>query len=131
MTQIDDRERAGTSEERSAWSVLGLSALGMLVIIVLLAWPGRADGAGTFDECYWGYPVVALDGTTPALPVMEWPVGLTYDYDRQVVLDASGQTVVSTGERVVVHGKVRDLHGGDIPPCFASRGIEIESIAPG
>jgi len=111
--------------------VLAAVALGLLVIFVLSRWPVRADGAGTFDECQWGWPVVTLDGTALYLPVMSWPAGVSYDTDRQIVLDGSGAPVVSKGARVVVRGTIRDMRGSDIPPCFVTRGIDLEGIAPG
>ena len=38
--------------------------------------------------------------------------------------------VVRTGERVIVNGTIRDMRGIDIPPCFASRGIDLENLIP-
>jgi hypothetical protein len=103
----------------------------VVLVIGLLRIPERADGAGTIDECLWGYPIVTFDApTTSYLPVLSWPVGLTYDHDRRVLRDASGQTVATTGQRVVVRGTIRDLRGTDIPPCFAGRGIDVETLAP-
>jgi hypothetical protein len=121
---------ARPSRRRWLWPSLGVLAIGLLVAILVLRWPDRADGAGAFDECYWGWPVVALDGTSPYLPVMTWPAGYSYDDERHVVLNAAGQTVVSQGDRIVVRGTIRDMSGGDIPPCFVTHGIDLEDIAP-
>ena len=114
---------------RWKWLLVGLLLLGSFALVVVKAWPTRADGVGTIDECLWGYPVISLDGTSPYLPVMRWPAGLTYDYDLHVVVDASGRTVIHQGDRVVVRGTIRDMTGGDIPPCFVTYGIDLESIA--
>jgi hypothetical protein len=128
MAEIDDPKAIDPARQRKAWSVLCLVALGVLVV-GLLRIPQRADGTGTLDECLWGYPIVTFDGTAIQLPVMSWPTGLAYDADRHVILDAARQTIAMTGAHLTVRGTIRDMRGADIPPCFASRGIDIERLA--
>jgi hypothetical protein len=84
---------------------------------------------GTLDECAWGWPVMTLPGEPTYLPVMHWPPGVSYDLDRHAVVAESGATLVSQGEHVTVRGTIRDMRGGDIPPCFVTRGIDLESIS--
>lgn len=115
---------------RRGWPLL-IAAVAMPVVVLFALLPTRADGAGTLTECYWGDPVVALDGGSEHyLPVAHWPDGLSFDHNRHAVIDGLGREVARVGDRVVVSGSVAEVHG-DPSPCFHTRGIRIESLLGG
>jgi hypothetical protein len=76
------------------------------------------------------WPVIQLDaGAERYLPVAAWPTGLRFDLATGQVLDASGGVAMRAGDRVAVSGSIVDVHG-DPSPCYFTRGIELDSIAP-
>jgi hypothetical protein len=118
---------------RLPWRVVaGLIVGAVLVALVLTRLPKQVDGTGTLDGCALdrGWPVVLLDaGSEPYLPVSTWPAGMTYDLAERVLVDASGRTVVSRGDRILVKGSIVEVHG-DPSPCYFTRGIRIDTITP-
>ena len=122
--------RPGT---RPRWRVVAGLIVGALVVaIVLTRLPKQVEGIGTLDGCALdrGWPVVLLDaGSEPYLPVSTWPAGMTYNLAERVLVDASGRTVVSRGDRILVKGSIVEVHG-DPSPCYFTRGIRIDTITP-
>jgi hypothetical protein len=104
--------------------------VGIGAVLVVSRLPQPITGAGTLDQCYWGWPVVKLDeGADPYLPVASWPTGLVYDEAAGVLRDASGDVLLTKGDRVAVKGSVIEVHG-DPSPCFYTRGLNVEAIGP-
>jgi hypothetical protein len=108
----------------------------MLAIVALTLFgisrlPPHVDGVAALGTCAIdrGWPVVLLDsGAERYLPVARWPSGLHFDLATGELGDASGRTVLRSGDRVLVTGSIVDVHG-DPSPCYFTRGIEIDSIA--
>ena len=132
MAGSEANERQG-SRGSPRWRLLaGLAVAAVVVAVVLTRLPRQVEGTGTLDGCAIdrGWPVVHLDdGPEPYLPVTAWPAGMTYDLAERVVVDASGRTVVSRGDRILVKGSIVEVHG-DPSPCYFTRGIRIHTITP-
>jgi hypothetical protein len=112
--------------------LLPLLAAVALTLFAISRLPPRVDGSATIGVCPIdrNWPVIQLDaGTERYLPVAAWPTGLRFDLATGQVLDASGRVAMRSGDRVVVTGSIVDVHG-DPSPCYFTRGIEIDRIAP-
>ena len=116
-----------------------------LALALIVPRPPRPVAAfGTLDQCYWGWPVVAFEGEdwTRALPdyildhphppgyipVAQWPEGLHFDEPSGTLLDAGGDALFHTGDRVRITGSIMEVHG-DASPCFYTLGVRVEEIA--
>ena len=111
--------------------LLPLLAVVALTVVTISRLPPHVDGSATIGVCPIdrSWPVIRLDsGAERYLPVARWPTGLHFELATGEVVDASGQTVLRSGDRVRVTGSVVDVHG-DPSPCYFTRGIEIDSIA--
>jgi hypothetical protein len=108
-----------------------VAGIALAAAFLLWALPERVLGPASLDECSnFRWPVVMLDGGTDHwLPVMAWPAGLSYDDAGHVLRDSSDRVVLRRGDRVIVKGSIVDVHG-DPSPCYYTRGIELEAIAP-
>jgi hypothetical protein len=107
-------------------------AIVALTLFAISRLPPRVDGVATIDVCAIdrGWPVILLDaGAERYLPVAAWPTGLRFDLATGQVLDASGRVAMRAGDRVAVTGSIVDVHG-DPSPCYFTRGIELDRIAP-
>jgi len=111
------------------WLVRAAAVAVATLVLVIATRPTSVEGSATLSECYWGDPIVSLDGGDPYLPVAVWPDGLRYDHEAKAVVDASGQPVIRLGERVALAGSLVDVHG-DPSPCFEVRNIKLTSIEP-
>jgi hypothetical protein len=120
----DDRR---ATAKRARWLVLAASVALVILLLVVATRPTEIEGTGTLSECYWGDPIVSIDGGDPYLPVAGWPEGLRYDHQIKAVVDASGQPVVRVGGRVALKGTMVEVHG-DPSPCFATSNISLTSI---
>jgi hypothetical protein len=116
-----------TGGRRARWLVLAVVVAVAILVLVIATRPTTVEGSGILSECYWGYPIVSIDGGDPYLPVAVWPDGLRYDHEGKAVVDASGQPVIHLGERVALKGSIVEVHG-DPSPCFQTRNIKLTSI---
>ena len=117
-----------------------VAALIIAMVVLVRSVPRAVEGSGTLDECEFGWPVIVLtdewDAKFPGdqdpyyLPVMSWPEGTAYDEETGEFRDLDGGAQFSLGDKVSVAGSIRNMEGGDIPPCFLTRGIDIDEIQP-
>lgn len=118
-----------TRGRRARWLVVAAVVAVAALVLVIATRPTSVEGSGTLSECYWGDPIVSIDGGDPYLPVAGWPEGLRYDHESKAVVDSSGQPVIHLGERVALKGNLVEVHG-DPSPCFLTRNIKLTSIQP-
>lgn len=129
-TPTVDPFRPGKDRGRRVALFGAISIIAITGAFLLWSLPEPAQGSGSLDECLWGWPVVKLDGGTDYyLPVISWPAGLTYDEEADVLRNFDDLPMLRRGDRVALKGSIVDM-GGDIPPCFYSRGIKLDTIGP-
>ena len=127
-----DRERApgedGSAKVRRRRGLVVAAGIALAtLLVVVVTRPATVEGTATLSECYWGQPIVSIDGGDSYLPVAAWPQGLRYDDDDNAVVDADNEPLIRLGERVAIKGTIVEVHG-DIPACFYTRQIRLTSI---
>ncbi len=119
-----------------------VSVLAVALLIYIDRAPKSIEANGTLDQCYWGWPVVYLEGdwqgSLPAdirknppayLPVAVWPTGMSYDEEAGELRDSSGTVRFRRGDRVRINGAVIEVHG-DPSPCYYIWNLRIDTIDP-
>lgn len=128
---------------RGVQVLLALVAVMFAVALVLVRVPVTVAGYGTIEQCFMGWAVIELEGEEwraalpeelkpygdRQFPVISWPAGMHFDEEAHVLLDADGEPLFRTGERVRVKGSVVEIHG-DPSPCFYTTNIRVEEIGP-
>ena len=126
---------------RRVQTLLGLVAVLFALALILVRVPVTVSGHGTIRQCSGGWAVIELEGEEwraalpddlqpygdRQFPVISWPAGMRFDEARHVLLDADGEQIFRTGERVRVKGSVVEIHG-DPSPCFYTTNIRVEEI---
>jgi hypothetical protein len=101
---------------------------GTLVFAVVWLSPLKLTTTARLATCYWGDPVVVFDGRE--LPVAGWPAGMSYDANRDAVIDPAGAVLFHKGDLVAIEGHPVEVHG-DPSPCFQIRAMKIDRIDAG
>ena len=128
---------------RGVQVVLGLVAVMFAVALIAVRVPVTVSGYGKIEQCSKGWAVIELEGEDwraalpedlkpygdRQFPVISWPAGMHFDEARRVLLDADGEPIFHTGERVRVKGSVVEIHG-DPSPCFYTTNMRVEEIGP-
>lgn len=127
---------------RGVQVVLALVAVAFALALILVRVPVTVSGYGTIEQCSKGWAVIELEGEDwraglpddlqpygdRQFPVIAWPAGMSFDEAEHVLLDADGEPVFHTGERVRLKGSVVEIHG-DPSPCYYTTNIRVEEIA--
>jgi hypothetical protein len=120
---------------------LGLVAVAVALALMLLRVPITVSGYGTIEQCSKGWAVIELEGEDwraalpddlqpygdRQFPVISWPAGMHFDEAAHLLLDADGDPLFRTGERVRVRGTVVEIHG-DPSPCYYTVNIRVAEI---
>ena len=128
---------------RGVQVVLALVAVMFALALILVRVPVTVTGCGKIEQCSMGWAVIELEGEEwraalpddlkpygdRQFPVISWPAGMHFDEAQHVLLDADGEPIFRTGERVRVKGSIVEIHG-DPSPCFYTTNIRVEEIGP-
>jgi hypothetical protein len=113
-------------QDRVRTALLALVTTGLVGTVIWLA-PARIVARADLSTCYWSDPIVVLDGRQ--IPVSRWPDGMSWDWNREAVVDAAGTALFHKGDRISIDGRFVTVHG-DPSPCFQTRTIRLDQIEP-
>ncbi|HEX5823666.1 MAG TPA: hypothetical protein VFY18_04325 [Candidatus Limnocylindrales bacterium] len=106
-----------------AGGLLFAAAAIFLVVLVVRPWsPKPYHGEGTVSSYLWCMAFAPAGGGV--IPISAWPDGLVAQGYDGVLVDATGQVVLRTGDHITFDGTLSESDGDT--PCTNTRVIKVE-----